>query len=53
MEMSMTPTAHKSMAVPWLGCLSRTSGGLKPGVPALGACICGRLRHPEHTYAKG
>lgn len=29
-----------SLPVPWLGHLVRTSGALKPGVPALGATCC-------------
>ena len=29
--------------------LRRTSGGLKPGVPALAACRCGRDRQEEQT----
>ena len=49
MEIMITPTAHISMAVVWFGCLRRTSGGRKPGVPALGACIWGRDKHPEQT----
>ena len=46
--MRITPTAHISMAVVWLGCFSRTSGGRKPGVPARGACMWGRCRQVAH-----
>ena len=36
----MTPADHISTAVVWWGHFSRTSGALKPGVPALGAFCC-------------
>lgn len=39
-ESRITPADQMSMAVPWLGHLVRTSGALKPGVPALGATCC-------------
>lgn len=37
MHSKITPADHMSTAVVWLGHLSKTSGALKPGVPARGA----------------
>ena len=45
----MTPAAHMSTATVCLLHLRRTSGGLKPGVPALAACRWGRARHVTQT----
>ena len=45
----MTPTAQMSTATDWLGDLRRTSGGLKPGVPALAAWRWGRDRQEPQT----
>ena len=49
MERRMTPAAHMSTATVCLLHLRRTSGGLKPGVPALAACRWGRARHVTQT----
>jgi len=55
MQSKMIPTAQRSTAVVCTGYLRSTSGGLKPGVPALAAWMCGSERHegqvaswPEH-----
>ena len=44
-ERRMTPAAHTSTATVCFLTLRRTSGGLKPGVPARGASLRGRARH--------
>ena len=49
MERRITPTAHMSSATVWVGHFSSTSGGRKPGVPALAACRWGRLRQAGQT----
>ena len=48
-ERRMTPAAHTSTATVCFLTLRRTSGGLKPGVPALGAWRWGRVRQEEQT----
>lgn len=45
-----TRSCFSDEPVPWLGHLVRTSGALKPGVPALGASCC--LLHQTHATTK-
>ena len=49
MQSKMIPTAHRSTAVVCAGYLRRTSGGRKPGVPALAAWMWGSARHAGHV----
>ena len=48
-ERRMTPAAHTSTAVLWVGLFNKTSGGLKPAVPARGACKEGRDKQISQT----